>query len=73
MTKRCSSGTFDEKLAFSKALNYDLDKYVYVTPEMKKFLELKGKQHAVDPRMFIPGFLVATANAMGMAKVNSVW
>ena len=69
MAKRRISYQFDEKSAFDKSLDFDFSKNIFVTPELKKFLDLKAVQHAVSPKMFLPGFLVATSNVMGMSKV----
>ena len=68
--KRFSDTFFDEKAAFSHALEYEFEDEVWVTPELKKFLTQKGVQYAVNAKMFLPSFLVATCNAMGMAKVD---
>ena len=68
--KRVSDTFFDEKAAFSHALDYEFLDEVWVTPELKKFLKQKGVQYAVNAKMFLPSFLVATCNAMGMAKVD---
>ena len=71
--KRQNETFFDETAAFSRALDYKFSKDVYVTPDLKKFLDLKGIQHAVDSKMFLPGFLVSTSNVMGMAKVEDIY
>ena len=68
--KRHSDTFFDEKAAFNQALDYEFLDEVWVTPELKRFLTQRGVQYAVHAKMFLPSFLVATCNAMGMAKVN---
>ena len=67
--KRASDTFFNEKAAFSHALEYEFLDEVFVTPKLKKFLAQKGVQFAVNAKMFLPSFLVTTCNAMGMAKV----
>lgn len=69
MAKKRNFAIFDEKIAIDKALDFEFSKNVFVTPELKKFMELKGIQHAVTPSIFLPGFIVSTSNVMGMAKV----
>ena len=32
--------------------------------------QLKGRQHAADKQMLVPGYLVAVSNSMGLAKVS---
>ena len=68
--KRVSDTFFDEIFSFSHALEYEFLDEVWVTPKLKRFLTQKGVQYAVNPKMFLPSFLVATCNAMGMAKVD---
>ena len=68
MAKRRISYQFDEKSAFDKSLDFDFSKNIFVTPELKKFLDLKAVQHAVSPKMFLPGFLVATSNVMACLR-----
>ena len=68
--KRASDTFFDEKAAFAHALEYEFMDEVFVTTKLKKFLTQKGVQFAVNSKMFVPSFLVATCNAMGMAKVD---
>ena len=71
MANRRSSDTFfDEKAAFDRAVDYKFVDDVFVTPELQKFLKLNGVQFAVDSKMFLPSFVAATANAMGMSKVD---
>ena len=70
--KRASDTFFDEKAAFSHALDYEFLDEVFVTNKLKKFLTQKGVQFAVNAKMFLPSFLVATCNAMGMTKVDDI-
>ena len=69
--KRRSSQAFDETESFRGALYYQLDEKVYVHPKLKRFIDLKSRQHGVEPRMFLPSMLGSTANAMGMSEVRS--
>ena len=70
MAAKRRSQSFDETEAFIGALEYDVGDIVFVHQKLKRFLELKSVQHAIEPRMFIPSMLGATANVMGIAKVN---
>ena len=70
MTKRKSSDSFfDTDKAFNMSLEYEFSEDVFVSPELHKYLLQQGIKFAVNPKMFLPSFLVATANAMGMSKV----
>lgn len=59
--------------AFEKANSYELIDECFVTLKFKNFLKLKGRKYRVDPKMFIPGWLVCTANLMGMSKVSEFY
>ena len=67
--KRRSSQTFDEIEAFHGALEYQLGEKVFVHQKLKRYIDLKSKQHGVEPRMFLPSMLGSIANAMGMSEV----
>ena len=70
MNKRKSSDSFfDTDKAFNMSLEYEFSDDVFVSPELHKYLLQQGIKFAVNPKMFLPSFLVATANAMGMSKV----
>lgn len=71
--------------AFLKASENKISDKVYGSDKMLKFFEviiiffnvscmimcsqLKGRQHAADKQMLVPGYLVAVSNCMGLAKV----
>ena len=72
MAHKRRSLTFDETEAFHGALEYQVDEKVFVTNSLKRFIELKSKQHSVEPRMFIPSMLGVISNAMGLAQVTNL-
>ena len=53
---------------FMQAASFPVSDDIFITEKFRKYCYLKGVQHAVDPKMMLPGFLVATSNCMGMAK-----
>ena len=73
---------FDTKAAYSRSLEYIVRKEVYVNAEkvnsnhdigskpiLINLCQAKAVSFAVEPKMLLPSFLVATSNAMGMASV----
>ena len=61
---------FDHEKAFQAALAYELnDAKVFVDPKLDRFLEHKSRQFSVEKRVFLPGLLGTTSNAMGLSKV----
>ena len=56
----------DHNKAFMAALDYGLQDSAYGDFRLKKYLESKAKQLAVEPRMFLPGLLGGVAHAQGL-------
>ena len=55
---------------FQNALDNNLDESVFNSASLKSFFASKSTTFRVTSNMFIPSFLVATSNAMGMAKAS---
>ena len=55
---------------FVQAASFPVNDDIFITEKLRKYCYLKGVQHAVDPKMMLPAFLVATSNCMGMAKLE---
>ena len=60
----------DIMAAFMQAASFPASDNIFITKKLREFFKLKGMQHAVDPKMLLPSFLVATSNCMGMAKLE---
>ena len=55
---------------FVQAASFPVSDDIFIAEKFRKYCYLKGVQHAVDPKMMLPAFLVATSNCMGMAKLE---
>ena len=59
----------DTMKAFKASLEYDVKDIVFGDPKLKVLLDHHARKVAVEPRMFLPGLLGSTSNAMGTSKV----
>ena len=69
MSKNKTAGR-DFMKDFVQAASFPVSDDIFITEKFRKYCYLKGVQHAVDPKMMLPAFLVATSNCMGMAKLE---
>ena len=69
MSKNKTAGK-DCMTDFVQAASFPVNDDIFIMEKFRKYCYLKGVQHAVDPKMMLPAFLVATSNCMGMAKLE---